>query len=85
MADEEKHFSLDRALQTVGGILLTVSLAISGWTLLQVVDHDSKIKVIEAKVVIGERDTEALKKDIADSLREIKRQIEKVSDKMGQR
>ncbi len=43
--------STDKVLQTIGGILLTVCMAITGWTVLQVLDLTGRIIRVETKQI----------------------------------
>lgn len=78
-----ESITVDRALQTVGGLLLLVCLGITSWTMVKVVDHDGTIKVHDVQLRnLDNRCTED-KREMLDRLSEIKRWIEKVADKVG--
>ena len=65
--------TIDRALQTVGGLLLIVSTALCGWAWTRIEAHEGRIIRIETQVDgIG-----ASLKEIKDDLKEIKTRLEK--------
>lgn len=45
---EDKHISVDRALQTLGGILLAICLALAGWGLKTAAGNSERLTAIEA-------------------------------------
>jgi len=79
----KENITVDRALQTVGGIVLFICLGMSSWTLLKVVDHDGEIKVQGVEIKNINTNAAESKRDIAEKLTDIKRSIEKVADKIG--
>ena len=48
MTTDNMTLTVDRVLQTVGGILLTITLGIQGWLLTTMLDHSDRLTHIEA-------------------------------------
>ena len=68
---------IDRGLQTLGGILLTICLAISGWALSKTVEHDTKLGMVEVRAEGAARDNSLLRSDISEMKADIKKLLER--------
>jgi TolA-binding protein len=75
-------FSADRLLQTVGGILLTVCLGLTTWTLKNVTELMTRISVLEARRDGDDKALQELKDGLKASLVKIEHQLEKLNDKI---
>lgn len=73
---EPRNVTVDRALQTIGGILLTITVAISGWTLLQVINHEGRIIRVEANADNTVKTTEELKTSVKELNGKMDRMLE---------
>ena len=64
--DEQRQsvLSTDKVLQTIGGILLTVCMAITGWTLLQVLDLNGRMIRVETKQVADNTTMQEVRADV---------------------
>ena len=56
--------STDKVLQTVGGILLTVCMGITGWTLLQVLDLNGRMIRVETKQINDNATMQEVRTDV---------------------
>ena len=67
----EKNITIDRVLQTVGGLLLTICIGISSWALNTVQAHEGRIIRLETEIT-GVRE---ILKEMKTDLKEIKQDV----------
>ena len=68
---------IDRTLQTVGGILLTICLALATWALGKTVEHDTKLGMVEVRAEGAGRDAQLIRADLAELKADVKKLIER--------
>ncbi|MCW8128916.1 MAG: hypothetical protein KIS92_00900 [Planctomycetota bacterium] len=66
MAEEkaERFITVDRALQTFGGVLLVIVSGIAGWELLKIFDHEGRIIRMETKQEAADANSAEIKKNL---------------------
>ncbi len=68
---EQRNLTIDRVLQTVGGLLLTICIGISSWALNTVQAHEGRIIKLETEMN-GLRE---ILKEIKTDIKEIKMDV----------
>lgn len=68
----QQPVTLDAVLKIFGTILLTITSAISGWTLLKILDHDGRIIRVETR----EDGRDEVLKEMKEDLKDIKKALQ---------
>lgn len=85
MSESRGVLSTDKVLQTVGGILLAISLGISSWSLLQIIAISTRTSVLETKQDSTDRTATETKSEFGKKLDDISRQLERMNDKLDRK